>query len=343
MGQKKIFFLFFSFCAISYSQNAIISGIVEELVDSTKVIDASIVIKGTQLEQRTDKNGEFIFDEDISIGEQILRISKPGYEPREVSMFVVEGKKLVFEPIGLLITNDERKKRNKERKQWGEEKIKKKNIQESASFLGKIPVVGGIGGEMPIIKGIFKKKKEEDKATYNYEDIPKEVVQEEVKPIEEKITYSTIQLKYAKLLGVTPDKITNLNLYNFIDQWMGTKYKMAGNGNNAETGIDCSSFTLRLFSEVYGKPNIGRTALQQFIENRIRFKNPEYAQEGDLIFFIPPGPLSDDINHVGVMLTNNKFINSTSRKGPSGVSGVKISDLNDTYWQRRLRSFVRIK
>ena len=49
-------------------------------------------------------------------------------------------------------------------------------------------------------------------------------------------------------------------------------------------------------------------------------------REGDLVFFNTRGSVS----HVGVYLHNNKFVHAST----SG--GVMISDLNETYWSRKL-------
>ncbi len=318
-------------------------GTIGELVDSTGVADARIFIKGTQLEQRTDQNGAYVFEKNIPIGEQVLSISKPGYEPREIEIYIVQGKKLVMDRISLLITSKERRERNKEAKQLGQEKIKKKEVQEPASILGKIPVVGGIGGEIPIIKGAFKKKKSLDEVTFTYEDIPKEIVVEE--PVMEEPSYSPLQLKYSKLMDVPPEEIANLTLYEFIDEWMGTPYVMGG---NTERGIDCSAFALRLYNQVYDTFP-GRTA-QQMLDDNVPestnislFEDPYYLKEGDLMFFNAGGERNKDrIEHVGVYLTENKFINATSRNGKTGVSGVKISDLNDAYWMKRFRAGGRV-
>ncbi|WP_262915428.1 NlpC/P60 family protein [Niabella ginsengisoli] len=54
--------------------------------------------------------------------------------------------------------------------------------------------------------------------------------------------------KYATFLKTRPDKITDVNLYAFIDEWLYTPYLWAGTTKN---GIDCSAFIQRLFSDVY--------------------------------------------------------------------------------------------
>src|ERR1035437_7719416 len=66
-----------------------------------------------------------------------------------------------------------------------------------------------------------------------------------------------IQEKYAQLLNVDENKIDNIKLYSFIDDWYGTPYKYGGNNKN---GIDCSDFTSILYNEVYKKTVNGSSA-----------------------------------------------------------------------------------
>lgn len=141
-----------------------------------------------------------------------------------------------------------------------------------------------------------------------------------------------IQVKYGKLLGIAPDSIRNLRLYQFIDEWMGTPYKWGG---TTKKGIDCSAFMQRLLLDVYGL-NIPRTSEQQFFDQLTdRFKMKKYAFEGDLVFFRTMK--GKYISHVGLYLTNNMFVNSSS----SG--GVSIASLNNPYWKSKYVAAGRIK
>lgn len=302
----------------SFSQNASIVGNVIDIVEDTNLSNVSVSISETKFVEATDSNGKFIFKHDeLPIGRQVLMFSKQGYETLLVPIQVVEGKLLaISNPIELLITGEERKERNA---------LKKEN------------------GEMRIDKGWFKKRRKKDHShEFSYEELPKELPKEKEKLIKLPVKkYTLLQLKYAELLEVPPEKINNQKLYEFLDEWLGKPYLMGGNN---KSGIDCSSFTLSLFGEVYGHFNIGRTAKQQLkeAENRNRaFGNPQNLEEGDLIFFGNPGENNYNINHVGVFLGNGKFVNATSRRGPSGNSGVKISDLKEHFWQQRVRGFGR--
>ncbi|MFT4093781.1 MAG: C40 family peptidase [Niabella sp.] len=127
--------------------------------------------------------------------------------------------------------------------------------------------------------------------------------------------------KYAAYLSVPPDKITDLKLYEFIDDWLNTPYLWAG---TTKSGIDCSAFIQRLFSSVY-RIRIPRTSVQQFFTQNVeRFTVKRELAKGDLVFFRTiPGTY---VSHVGMYLDNNRFVNSSSSKG------VSIASLSDPYW-----------
>ncbi len=128
-----------------------------------------------------------------------------------------------------------------------------------------------------------------------------------------------LQFKYAILLNETVENLTNLSLLRFIEDWYGTRYRYGG---NTRAGIDCSGFTCTMASSVFGK-TLPRTSREQYDKSQ---KIPvDYLQQGDLVFFNTSGGVS----HVGIYLTNNKFVHASTS------SGVVISDLNEDYYRRR--------
>ena len=68
----------------------------------------------------------------------------------------------------------------------------------------------------------------------NDEGIP---VNSHVRNIEQ---FSTVQFKFAMLMDVDVEALTEPVMYDFIDEWMGTRYRMGG---TTKKGIDCSAFT----------------------------------------------------------------------------------------------------
>lgn len=144
--------------------------------------------------------------------------------------------------------------------------------------------------------------------------------------------YNALQKKYAVYLNTTPDQITNIKLYSFIDQWLSTPYKWGGVDKR---GIDCSSLIQQLLKNVYDI-SIPRTSVQQFFTDWIdKFGSSVYLSEGDLVFF---QTVSDKVvSHVGLYLGNRMFVNSSTSKG------VCIANLDDPYWKKRFVGAGRVK
>ena len=125
--------------------------------------------------------------------------------------------------------------------------------------------------------------------------------------------------KYAIVLGVSKSKITNIRLYSFIDDWSGTKYKYGG---MSKSGVDCSGFCNVLYNDVYSKSLKRRVSDIVKDINKVSKNN---LKEGDLVFF----NISKKKNaHVGIYLTNNKFVHASTSKG------VIISSLDNPYYKK---------
>ena len=120
--------------------------------------------------------------------------------------------------------------------------------------------------------------------------------------------------------------VQNLPLFGFIDDWYYTRYRFGG---TTKKGVDCSSFTLQLFRDVY-HISLPRTARQQY-EISIKV-NEEEMQEGDLVFFNTRGGIS----HVGVYLVNGYFVHASSSRG------VVVSNIREPYFSKRFLGARRI-
>jgi lipoprotein Spr len=130
---------------------------------------------------------------------------------------------------------------------------------------------------------------------------------------------SQLQLKYSLLLDTEVELVRNLNIFNLIDEWFGTRYRYGG---ESKSGIDCSALMQTFFGALFGIA-LPRTAREQYAATK-KIEKSE-LQEGDLVFFNTTGGIS----HVGMYLQNNKFVHASS----SG--GVTISDLDESYWAKR--------
>jgi hypothetical protein len=135
-----------------------------------------------------------------------------------------------------------------------------------------------------------------------------------------------LMFRYAVLMDVEVEKITNRKLFEYINQWWGVPYRIGG---TTMSGIDCSAFVKSLSLETYSL-DLPRTSREQadFCAEISR----EDLREGDLVFFNTSGRIS----HVGLYLSNNKFVHASTSVG------VVISDLNEPYWAKRFAKAGRL-
>ncbi len=106
---------------------------------------------------------------------------------------------------------------------------------------------------------------------------------------------------------------------------LGIRYKYGG--SSPREGFDCSGLMNYLHKNGAGV-TIPRTAAQQ----RDRSRSVRYAdlQPGDLLFF----KTGSKTNHVGVYVGNHLFIHAPNRR-----SKVKITTMDNAYWQRKFVKF----
>ncbi len=143
--------------------------------------------------------------------------------------------------------------------------------------------------------------------------------------------------KYASLLKTDEAHVNKfLKLYSVIDYWMGTRYLWGG---CSKSGIDCSCFVQKLFSQTFNI-QIKRTSLAQFCDRDVAlFTNRNEYQLGDLIFFktsISRETRNNRVTHVGFYLTNGYFVQSSS-------AGVNIASLNRGFWKTRIVAAGRLR
>lgn len=314
LKKKMIVFTLFlaSVCNLNAQSNLLLESKVVRKGTEKPVAEATVKIADTDLVTTTDEKGFFSFSGELLDGTYFISVEKEGYESDIIPVEKLTGVEIELVEIELVRTKKEEKRiRELEEK---EEKDRLKKIKEDEKKL------------KAFIKAQKKKKKEEAKKESEEPDEIADTIggdEPEKKPEENVITEN--QTKYSEVLGVDITKVTNKELYDFIDEWMGTPYLMGGSTKKA---IDCSSFSQRLFVKSFDI-YLERTAQTQFdSENTELFKNKEYLSEGDLIFF---GKDPFNISHVGVYLHNNKFVHATANTR-EGASGVKISDLTLPFW-----------
>ncbi len=171
---------------------------------------------------------------------------------------------------------------------------------------------------------IPENKTQESKYSYNNKSKTK---RSSIKIKTPEVVASPLQTKYSIIMDVNAENLSNTALLQQIDDWWGTKYCHGGVNYSC---IDCSAFTQMMLRDVY-HVRIPRTAVEQYKLTR-RVKENE-LKEGDLVFF---NTTSSGISHVGLYLTNDKFVHASSS------NGVIISDLNEAYWKKRFSGGGRV-
>ncbi|TFF33548.1 C40 family peptidase [Mucilaginibacter psychrotolerans] len=122
----------------------------------------------------------------------------------------------------------------------------------------------------------------------------------------------------SQIMGVALSATSNMKLFNFVHDWIGTPYRFGG---SSRKGIDCSAFTKQLYSDVF---NLTIRRSSRDIFSMVNPVSKDDLKEGDLVFFKIH---SRRISHVGIYLGNNRFAHASSR-------GVAISSLDDAYYSR---------
>ena len=128
-----------------------------------------------------------------------------------------------------------------------------------------------------------------------------------------------VVFRYAVLLNIEVEKLTNKRLVEYVHQWWAVPYRIGG---NSKEGIDCSAFVQGLTNEAFGI-SLPRTSREQ--ADFCKEISKQDLKEGDLVFFAA----GRSISHVGMYISNNKFVHASTSMG------VVISDLDEAYWSRR--------
>ncbi len=138
--------------------------------------------------------------------------------------------------------------------------------------------------------------------------------------------FTCLHFKYAQLLNIEVELITNITLFNEMVKWWGTPYRYGGATAN---GIDCSAYTSALISQAYGLI-IARTSRDQY-KDCVKLAKEDILQ-GDLVFF----KTRRGVSHVGLYLGNGYFTHASTS------IGVTISNFSESYWSSKYVGSGRI-
>jgi len=110
----------------------------------------------------------------------------------------------------------------------------------------------------------------------------------------------------------------------------GVRYQYGG--KSPESGFDCSGFVRYVYQQA-GNLTLphGARAISQLGKTIPKSE----LEPGDLVFF---NTLKSTFSHVGIYLGNNRFIHS-----PSSGGGVRVEDMQSSYWEKRFNGAQRIE
>lgn len=108
--------------------------------------------------------------------------------------------------------------------------------------------------------------------------------------------------------------------------WKGVRYRLGG---DSRRGIDCSAFVQRTFREQFDMDLPRSTYEQQEVGQKIQRTK---LRPGDLVLF----RAGSTGRHIGIYIGNNQFVHASTS------SGVMISNMGDTYWNKRYHEARRV-
>ncbi len=131
-------------------------------------------------------------------------------------------------------------------------------------------------------------------------------------------------------LGEVP--LTDKDIQDEMTKHLGVRYKRAG---QSEKGFDCSGFVKTVYDEIFGI-DLPHQSSQQARAPELIDVSRDSLKTGDLIFFSTASKRKS-ITHVGIYLTDGKFIHSARKKG------VIVSELDSPYWTPKIVSAKRLR
>lgn len=114
---------------------------------------------------------------------------------------------------------------------------------------------------------------------------------------------------------------------SYARKFVGTRYKYGG--NSPRKGFDCSG--LVQYTYKLAGINVPRTTRLQLQSSRHISRGE--LQSGDLLFFHQEGKR---FSHVGIYIGNGRFVHA-----PSSGKRVRVSSLDNRYWERHLAATRR--
>jgi lipoprotein Spr len=152
-----------------------------------------------------------------------------------------------------------------------------------------------------------------------------------VKPAKRSVASAPRPQKTQTVTQGPEEKLQEEKIQEEMEKYLGVRYKRGGNSTQ---GFDCSGFVKQIHGEVYGIDLPHQSSEQNQFSYLTKVSSDE-LRTGDLVFF-SGGRNRKGINHVGIYLSDGKFIHSAR------TNGVVISSLEDPYWKPRFVSGKRL-
>ena len=140
-------------------------------------------------------------------------------------------------------------------------------------------------------------------------------------------TAPAAQPKKVEVQSASPEE----KIQEEMEKYLGIRYKRGGNSTK---GFDCSGFVKQIYNEVFGV-DLPHQSSEQNRSSVLAKVSSDELKTGDLVFF-SAGRSQKGINHVGIYLSDGKFIHSARTKG------VVVSSLEDPHWKTRFVSSKRL-
>jgi len=151
------------------------------------------------------------------------------------------------------------------------------------------------------------------------------------KPAKRSVAASPLPQNSQALPSSPEEKLQEEKIQEEMQKYLGVRYKRGG---KSPKGFDCSGFVKQIYSEVFGVDLPHQSSEQNRFSLLTKVPSDE-LKTGDLVFF-SGGRNRRGINHVGIYLSDGRFIHSARTKG------VAISNMGDPYWKARLVSTKRL-
>ncbi len=133
---------------------------------------------------------------------------------------------------------------------------------------------------------------------------------------------------YSKKMGYDLSGDEDIRFLDIVDSWLGVPYKYGG---CSKDGTDCSCFVSAFYNDYYNMTLPRKSEDMQKQSEEIEIAK---LQSGDLVFFKIK---SEKISHVGIYISKNRFVHSTTSKG------VIINSLDENYYKTYFYKAGRIK